>query len=235
MGRHCSFPNGIESLERELKYVLCAGRMPFAERWLASRCRADGRHASSDVWTVYYDTPDRASLGEKVNSDYLKTKVRVRWYAEPGGGAAGDAFLEMKRRIGNRREKHRVLLPGAAGALARQPLDDDRWSALPRRLLAAGVGLDGLWRPVLLLVYRRARFVDAASGARVSCDRSIRAASVPRWALGAWRPGPLPVGVIEIKGRSDELPANLSAIVRLGGRLSSFSKYAAISAHVRAH
>jgi hypothetical protein len=222
-----------DTRERELKYVLPAGRVPFAERWLAAVCRPDPSYGRADVWTVYYDTAEQRSLREKINSDYLKTKLRVRWYAAPGGAAAGDAFLEVKRRVGDRREKIRVVLDGVAGDLAGRPLADRVWRELPGRLAPAGVSLQGVWQPVLAIVYRRSRFVDAASGARVSCDGGIRAAAVRGGVLPGWHGAPLPVGVVEVKGRSDELPVNLRSLVRFDARLSAFSKYAAVWAHMQ--
>ena len=231
-GATASSPTSPGDLERELKYLIPARRMPFVERWLAALCRADERFGQSDVWTVYYDTPHRLSLREKLNSDYLKAKIRVRWYAAPGGAPSGDAFLEMKRRVGDRRDKVRIPLVSAAEELSRRPLDDATWPTLLRRFSAEGIQVEGLWRPVVSLVYRRVRSVDVASGARVSCDSAIRPVSVPRRLLGAWRLGPLPVGVVEIKSRSDELPVNLTALPRLGGRAASFSKYAAVWAHL---
>lgn len=223
----------VADLDRELKYLLPEGRAAFAERWLAALCRADSRHPASDVWTVYYDTPAQVSLREKVNSDYLKAKVRVRWYAPAGGSAAGDAFVEMKRRIGDRRDKVRLVLPSAAPDLTRRDLDDPIWGHLLQTLLAEGVRPGPAWRPVLTLVYRRTRFVDVASGARVNCDSGIRATAMARPPGATLRRAPLPVGVIEVKGPALELPRNLRAITRFGGRLASFSKYVAVWEHAR--
>lgn len=224
-------PVAVADLDRELKYVLPAGRAAFVERWLLATCRPDPAHARSDVWTVYFDTPDRRSLGEKINSDYLKTKIRVRWYAPPGGSPAGDAFLEMKRRIGDRRDKIRVPLPGAAADLASRALDDPRWRDLPQQFVRLGLPIGGIWQPALALVYRRTRLVDAASGARVSCDTDIRLAPLGGVARAPSRADPLPVAIVEIKGASDELPRALRPLVRFGARLSSFSKYAAVWDH----
>jgi hypothetical protein len=206
-----------------------------AERWLAAICRRDPDHAVDDVWTVYFDTADRLSLREKLDSDYLKTKIRVRAYAEPGLAPTGDAFIEMKRRVGDRREKVRVRLPGAAAALASRRLDDEAWRELPLALASEGVILGALWRPVLTLVYRRTRLVDPITGARVSSDREVRATAVHPAVRAAWSPEPLPVGVIEIKGPGGELPLSLRPLVRFGARRASFSKYAAIWAHVQRH
>jgi hypothetical protein len=213
--------------------VLPAARVAFVESWLSLVCRPDPRFANNDVSTVYYDTPGQQSVREKIDSDYLKMKLRVRWYAAPGAAPAGDAFVELKRRVGDRRDKVRVVLPGAAADLAGRRIEDPIWADLPRELLKEGIRLEAVWRPTLALVYRRTRFVDPTSAARISCDSHIRPTAVHRSSLAAWPPGPLPEAVIEIKGPSDELPAPLRPIVRFGARLSSFSKYVAVWEHVR--
>jgi hypothetical protein len=227
-----STPVVIAGLDRELKYLVPAGRMPFAERWLATICRADPQHPCSDVWTVYYDTAAAAARGEKVNSDYLKTKLRVRWYADPGAPPAGDAVIEVKRRIGDRRAKTRIPLARSAADLSTRSLDDPIWSDLLTHLLCAGVPLAARWRPALMLSYRRRRFLDAASGMRISCDSALRGRALPGSMAVAPSGDPLDVGVIECKGPgADELPRNLGSIVKLGAWAAAFSKYAAVFAH----
>jgi hypothetical protein len=206
--------------------------MPFVERWLASVCRPDPQHPHGYVWTVYYDTPDRASLNEKLNSDYLKTRLRVRWYSSPETPPAGDAFIEVKQRIGDRRGKVRICLPGAAPDLAARPLADPVWSDLAARVVLEGVTLPRRWRPCLTLLYRRARYIEPSDRSRVSCDSGIRAVALARSVGAALHRGPLPVGVVEIKGlAADELPRSLRSIVKLGGRVTAFSKYAAVFGH----
>ena len=116
----------VEDLERELKFVLPASRADIAARLLGMLCKPDGRYPDADVWTIYYDSPGFDSLDEKLNSDYLKTKIRVRWYTPPGGPAEGPVFLEAKQRVGNRRDKVRVLLPMTADTLVSRRLDDAR-------------------------------------------------------------------------------------------------------------
>ena len=46
---------------------------------------ADGAYSSNIVSSLYYDTRDRRGLYEKLNSDFLKLKVRLRWYTELNG------------------------------------------------------------------------------------------------------------------------------------------------------
>ena len=70
--------------ERELKFTLPEGRVDFARRWLERICRRDPKFPEAVVWTIYSTTRRRWFLwGEKINSDYLKWKIRVPWYSAP--------------------------------------------------------------------------------------------------------------------------------------------------------
>ena len=96
------------ALERELKFALPEARAGIAGRMLDALCRPDPQFTAAVVSTIYYDTPHLRLLREKLDSDFLKTKVRLRWYGaiagDPGGGRA---FLEVKTRVGALRRKAR--------------------------------------------------------------------------------------------------------------------------------
>ena len=111
------------------------------------------------VWTIYYDTPGLESLGEKINSDYLKRKLRLRWYSDLEGRPTGPTFIEAKMRHGNRRTKVRVRLPHPADELARWDLQDPRLRAFPAFLREQGIviGIGENW-------LRSFRFDTAAIG-----------------------------------------------------------------------
>jgi hypothetical protein len=223
----------VETLERELKFVLPSSRAGFAGRLLQTLCKPDGQYPDADVWTVYYDSPGFDSLDEKLNSDYLKTKIRLRWYAAPGGAGEGPVFLEAKQRVGNRRDKVRVRLPVPAETLAGRRLDDAAFRLAPELLAANGILLGPDWQPMLALRYRRRRFVDVPTGTRVSLDSEIMATSVnPRY-LFARKLGPLRVAVVEVKGSAEVLPGALRPLLALGLRKESLSKYAALLLDLR--
>jgi hypothetical protein len=220
--------------DHELKFTLPEGRVDLARRWLHSICRPDRQFPAALVWTIYYDTPDLATLGEKINSDYLKQKIRLRWYSNLPGGPSfpcAEAFIEAKLRIGNRRTKVRIRAPYAADDLATWDLQDPRYQQFPQLLREQGVLTHDLWQPVLQLRYRRDRFLEPISRARVSLDARIAAVAVnPRFVAYA-DDSPLDVGVLEVKGRADELPLALRGMVQLGARKWSFSKYLAAYTH----
>ena len=218
---------------RELKFTLPGGRVDMARRWLDAICRRDKAHPAALVWTIYYDTSQLESLGEKANSDYLKLKIRLRWYSEIGRAASGPAFIEAKLREGTRRDKVRVAAPCGAEELATWDLQDPRLRPLPLLLRASGVVLRDVWHPVLLIRYRRDRFIEPVSRARVSLDTEIAAAAVNRRFFSAVDQTPIGPAILEVKGGDEQLPAALRTLLQLGARKRSFSKFLTVYAHAR--
>jgi VTC domain len=218
--------------DRELKYVVPVGRVTLARRMLAAACQSSREYSSAFVWTIYYDTPGLASLSEKINSDYLKLKIRLRWYSALDWSPSGPAFIEAKRRVGSRRDKIRLEVPYVAAELAQWTLEDRRLTMLPQLLRAQGITLHGIWHPVVSIRYRRDRFVDPVSRARVNLDTEIAALALHSGFSSTFNPGPLGLGVVEVKGCEEELPMALRNLLLLGARKQSFSKFLAVHRHV---
>jgi hypothetical protein len=223
---------GAPASDRELKFSLPAGQVDLVRRLLESVCRRDPDHPAAIVWTIYYDTADFGSLGEKLNSDYVKSKVRLRWYSSLDGRVSPTAFVEAKMRRGNRREKVRVPAPYPAATIAAWGLQEPRLLALPQLLRPHGIVVRGGWQPMILLRYRRDRFVEPASLARVSLDTDIRATAVNRRFISTLDDTAIGTAVLEIKGGAEDLPLRLRPLIRLGIRQRSFSKYLAVHRHV---
>jgi VTC domain len=221
-----------DALEHEVKFTAAATRTPILLAWLAGACVPEQPAPHGIVSSIYYDTDDLDLLDEKADSDYLKTKVRLRWYSDPAGrDAPGRGFLEMKRRVGGRRDKVRLRTEYEGAWLAGVSLDDPRLASLPLRLRGAGVLLPRLV-PVLTVRYERHRFVEPSSGVRVSLDTAIGPAAVSRRVSRRPPAGLLSVSVVEVKGHVAALPPTLHALERLGVRRGSFSKYWACYQHV---
>ena len=218
--------------ERELKFILPAGLAHLARRRLESACRRDPEFPAAVVWTIYYDTPALVSLGEKINSDYLKRKIRVRWYSDLDGCVSGPAFVEAKFRMGTRRSKVRARLPYPADEIAGWDLQDPRLLSFPLLLREQGVLHQGSWQPMMLIRYRRDRFIEPLTDSRVSLDADISGSRrIPRF-LSAPDRSPLATAVLEVKGRGDELPAALRPLLALGLQKRSFSKFLVVHAHM---
>jgi hypothetical protein len=210
----------------EKKYVLDAVHAPLAGAVIGAHCLPDPNFARATVHSIYFDTLDLQLLTEKIDSTYLKAKVRLRWYGSwdflPDDGPA---FLEAKIKEGGLERKVRMRVPLGGRDIAAMPLDAPELSALPALLAGHGVGLTASVRPVFVISYRRMRFVDPRTGTRIALDQDIRA---PR--LGLSCPGPgaataLPFAVVETKGSIDSLPPFLAPLVAMGLQPESFSKY----------
>jgi hypothetical protein len=217
-----------DRLERELKFVLPASRGDVARSLVASVCKPDVEHPAATLSTIYFDTPDLRLLGEKIDSDYLKTKVRLRWYS-PIGREDGDAraFLEIKLRIGDRRDKVRVRTTLSAAVLRDLPFDHPQFETVVELARPLGIRLPPRLLPVLMVRYDRYRFVEPISSSRISIDTNIGA---PRGSHRVVRDAPpilLPHAVLEVKGAGMDLPRVLHPLIRLGARRGSSSKYAA--------
>jgi hypothetical protein len=217
----------------ELKYVLPQSRAPFAVAWLASVARPEREYPPALVVTTYYDTPGLGLLDEKIDSDYLKTKVRVRWYAPlDGRPAAGPVFVECKLREGATRGKQRVAADVGATDLESLPLSAPLWPPLLDGLRREVPDLPADLAPVMRVVYARYRFTDARR-ARIAIDTGITVAAVNPGRLSCPpRLDSLPWAVFEYKGPGADLPPELAPITRLGARRTAFSKYLACYAHV---
>lgn len=218
-------PQRGTSLERELKYVVPAGKALLARAIVSAICRPDPEYPDAVVSTIYYDTPNLELLSQKINSDYLKTKVRLRWYSPELGSAS--AFLEVKSRVGALRHKVRVETPLTAGRAAGLSLEDPSLIEVLRLAAPLGVSIPPRLIPALLLRYERVRFIEPVSGSRISVDAGIEAVrGNPRLVGNAFQQR-LPHAVVEIKGAGDDLPRALRPLINLGARRASFSKYGA--------
>jgi hypothetical protein len=204
---------------------------PLVLGWLATACRPDGLHAVNRVCSIYYDTPARDLLRSKLNSDFLKLKVRVRWYesvdGEPIGADGGPAFIEAKSRVGALRQKVRVPAPLFGCELRRMSLADPRLARLPEGLRSLGVHPPPALAPACRIEYVRHRFIEPATQARIALDWGIEASATAPRVLPAGPGGRLAVAVLEVKGAGEDLPPVLKGLAVRWTRRGSFSKYAA--------
>ncbi|MFC2172963.1 VTC domain-containing protein [Acidobacteriota bacterium] len=212
--------------EHELKFVFENRAAPFFVQWLQCRCRPDPQFPEGIVSSIYYDTRDWRYLHEKVNSDYLKTKIRMRWYADIETGEPGEpSYLEAKYRIGSKRVKVRIKTGRSGKWLSRAPLSDPALRELPGLLRQQGVEIRGDLLPVFRITYNRCRFIEPISGGRICLDYDIRTPFVNWQMVPRVDPFSLETAVFEIKGRSNQLPNVLHQLTSMGCRKRSFSKY----------
>ena len=212
--------------EHESKYVFdnCHARKLIS--WLQDRCILDPVFPIGKVSSIYYDTRDWALLGEKINSDYLKTKIRLRWYSDPESGIPfSKNFLEAKFKTGSARRKIRIETGLESTWITTTCLADAAFIKILQLLLPHGVLVSGTLHPGLQINYNRFRFIDPLTGARVCVDYDIHVSRCNPIMLKPLRAHFLKQAVFEFKEKSGVLPDWLHQIAAFGGRKGAFSKF----------
>ncbi len=227
-------PDELRSLETEGKYVAPAHQANVAARVLERICDSDPEFPSGVVSSIYYDTMNLDYLAQKRNSDYLKTKVRCRWYEQLGGTReiSDRAFAELKYRVGSKRAKLRLPTRHSGSRLANTPLTDRELLDVPALLVAKGAPIHKTVFPLFVVRYCRRRYVEKVTGARVCLDYDITSPRSNSRMLGTTFPCSLEETVLEIKSADETFPAPLVALLKLGFRRASFSKYYECYAHL---
>jgi len=219
--------------QHETKFVINNSSVHLIIQWLRCRCLPDREFPAGIVSSIYYDTRDWRFLREKINSDYLKTKVRLRWYADIDSEEPEDkSYLEAKYKVGPKREKVRIKTDFSGKWLSRVGLDNRKLLHIPGFLRSMGVMVGSALCPAFKITYKRLRFVEPTTGARLSVDYDIRAPDVNRRMLPRTNPFGLRSAVFELKGPMRELPDVLGQLTALGCRKQSFSKYSTCYAKI---
>lgn len=222
--------------EHETKFVFHNIQAPTLIRWLQLRCLPDPNFPTGIISSIYYDTKDWLLLYEKFNSDYYKTKFRVRWYEGIGHNVPDEnkvnqvppdrSFVEVKYKIGATREKMRFASRYTGKQLAAKPLSDPDLLELQQQARKKGARIPFSLYPAFQIQYKRRRFLEPNTRCRVCIDYDIQAPRVNGQMLTSAKPqAVLNTGVVEVKGHVADLPASLHQLTALGCRKQAFSKY----------
>lgn len=219
----------------ERKFFLPQEMIPFAAHLLAHCCPEDRQYPRGTVHSVYYDTPDMDFFCDSQEGNYGRVKIRIRWYDFPAAGTSATAFLEMKSKRGYAGSKQRKSFSVPWQRFGDSILGQ---GILPYPVVMQGLAEFGycppnLLKPLIRISYRRLRFIDRLTNSRISLDWDIRS-NLVRPDAGR-REGTIRMegGVIEIKGRSADIPDTLQSIRDLGTDWSRYSKYAScLDAHL---
>jgi VTC domain-containing protein len=222
-------PLGLAGNETDIeqKFLFNATKQSLLLDWLDCQFVRDPEFYFSPILSLYYDTPSLSCYDEARNGDYLKTKIRLRWYQReiPAKQERLSCFFEIKRKVGAHRQKQRKALNLDPQSLSGDLFSDPALRGLPEAIPEWRLLVRGALVPLLVIEYERFRFVEPHSRTRVSVDTGI----VCRRANSAYLAAPLPirmeVGVLEVKGPQDTLPRSLRPMER-HLRKQSFSKYA---------
>ena len=225
----------------EQKFFVHPSREALALALLRRTCREDEEHPVGQVNSLYFDTADLEQHGRSAAGEYTKDKVRIRWYGEEhdphrnNGGAAPPAseaariWLELKSRRGFSSTKQRVEMNVPAAALSRHALARGIVSPTTMVRTMAGFGFFAGARlcPVIVVSYRRYRFIEPLTGFRISIDSHVRSTVVMPGIGRGERGLELPGAVVEVKGPVFDVPPSLREIVEIGSSWTRYSKYSA--------
>jgi len=215
-------------VEHELKYIISNSRAVDMIGWLSRYCEPDPEYPRGMISSIYYDTLQWKYLDQKLNSFYLKTKVRLRWYSDLHYSCHDDAvFVELKYKIGSRRGKIRVKSTYSGTEIAGMPLEDVRLLMIPHILNNKGVIIKDKLLPAFQITYKRFRYIDPYSMSRICFDFDIHSPRVNSIMLPYMNPVMLQTAVFEVKGNESELPSSLYPLTDMGLKKSAFSKYSA--------
>lgn len=212
----------------ERKFFVPPGKISFTYALLRQFCRLDSEYPQEQINSLYFDTNDLEQYERSSSGELRKNKVRIRWYHTLDEYREEvPVFLELKSREGFASSKQRHKISVIKGNL--EP-NNFHLGIVPATTLNSTIARFGYFPemplgPVIVISYWRYRFTEILTGMRVTLDYNIRSSLVKR-SLGYWEKAlKLAGGVIEVKGRKLELPANLRRLRLLDIDWSRFSKY----------
>jgi hypothetical protein len=214
----------------EQKYLFPAGYEEVLRSWLEHACVPDPLYPSDTVSSIYFDTPELSHYHESRNGEFLRSKVRLRWYADPEDANLrtnpdGEVrcFLEVKAKQGalSGKTRREVWIPLQDFC---DPFSAGRILELAAAVCELGYHPPGLLLPLLMVRYRRLRYLDIAGDGAIALDTDIRCTGVNQAVIQGSAPVQLSVGVLEAKRMSRQIPKVLEPITGYL-RKSPFTKY----------
>ncbi|MCP3891397.1 MAG: VTC domain-containing protein [Desulfobulbaceae bacterium] len=216
--------------EFELKYTFPNLFSPTLNSWLSVNCRKDQSYPESRVQSIYLETNLADSYQEKVNSDFFKTKYRVRWYETLDRNPYEktdivSVFLENKMKIGTKRLKNRWLSKSSFAKLKSERLNSDFHGGWYQLFSDKNEEIIPFLQPFIQISYTRKRFVEVSTNTRISLDYDIRVEKTNSTLLPRPHNIALETGVFEVKSDSNSPPSSLAYLTSNLVSKANFSKY----------
>lgn len=212
----------------ERKYFIPPHKIGVALGVLRTVSRPDTHYPFEQINSLYFDSYDLEQHERSLSGEYKKDKVRLRWYGDVKNSVGKvTAFLELKSRLGFASTKQRLELDIPAEKLNKAGL---AVGAISRSLLKETLAGFGYFpfkelEPIIKISYKRYRFTEVLSGQSMALDCHIQATAIaPHLGFGN-KDVELSGSVIEIKGKSLEIPPLLGHLKLLDIDWSRFSKY----------
>lgn len=220
----------------ELKFPVSAGQLVILQQMVQGLAVPDrnGCNGCYEVFSQYYDSHDFSFFRDKINGEYIKTKVRLRLYRDEMRRKWHSPGLEVKQRRGSLVTKFRLDLENSRSinflscseTELRNLIMANCHDACVRDAIA-GIQLI----PAVSLHYTRTAWQFCGiDGMRLTFDTRVN--SLPAGILPLNSLPELPVcrsspgGIFEIKSYVLPPQAVIEKLIQLGIRQQSFSKYA---------
>lgn len=216
------------SQRTERKFYLPQQKVDLAYGLLKHTCCFDSEFPAEQINSLYFDTANLEQHVKSLEGEYQKDKVRIRWYGkEKYLRGMQTAFLELKSRNGFTSTKQRLKLQIPGEDLDLNQLKN---GIVPATYITDTLASFGYFshmplEPVIKISYWRYRFREIVSGQRVSIDSHIRSTMIMPGLGRGEKELELPCAVIEIKGKTMEIPEMLVNLKILYLDWSRFSKY----------
>lgn len=208
----------------ETKFVALNGNALKARQWLDLNFERDPKFPETVISSVYFDTKDLKLLDEKVESDHVKSKFRIRWYEDLNEHLPSDVcFYEFKHKVGDDRFKKRIK---ANNIFAGLPLTNSSFQGALNELRLFENGMLSHVYPSFNVSYTRYRYWIPGTEIRLCIDYNIHVRSVNHnLIMKPIKNRNLSQCVFELKGETGVLPEKLYFLEELGFQKNSFSKY----------
>jgi hypothetical protein len=221
-----SHSGSIGAIAWRIEKKFAFNRLNGGDALLGGSCVPDSLHPEDWVHTIHFDTADLEAYRQCIDGEFIKKKVRARWYADrPGALPEGPVNLEIKFRRGYATGKKLCGTGQLAVSTPDKLFDPGRWNDIFCNSAFSPLVFAKPLVPVLWSCYRRKRYYDPWSGARLSLDECIQGLAY-NWYCNAGKPTLHTVGlnttVIEVKSQVEQPPPFLQ---HLAGAQRGYSKY----------
>ncbi len=222
-----------KTAEFEMKYTFHNSYTQNLINYLDMHYSLDNKYPFAKIQSIYLDDFQQSSYKEKINSDFLKTKYRVRWYEEVNNSElqqlsqdekASYVFLEKKMKVGSQRNKERKkVYPIFFYDIKKKPLHYFCHNCWKQYFISWGVHKD--LEPLVQISYVRRRYIEEYSRTRINLDYNITVEKSNELHLPKAEGVLLFEGVLEVKRDVLCPPESLVYVTRNMVRKSNFSKY----------
>lgn len=208
----------------ETKYIAANCHAEKLKVWLGLNFDIDPEFPEAIISSIYFDTFDLFHMREKVESDHIKSKFRIRWYENIKTSEHSEiCFLEFKHKVGERRFKKRIMKDNR---LSDEKLNSEAFYEYLTELRMFDERILKATFPVFQLSYTRKRFIVPNTKIRLCIDSDIHIKKINENILKkSFKPKKLSNCVFELKGETAVLPDKLNHLENFGFKKDSFSKY----------